>query len=286
MTLFSSVVASPSRVRLAHESGVDRSTAQYQFSAGRCADVFALAAAVEIGMQKTLVTMVGAAHGNTLAVVQFMHAQGWPWKQKVAHTVAAFGDLEMLRWIEEHGCPWVAYETYIAAAGSGNISMVKWIKEQETDVYTSEDALSSAAINGHTAMCAYLYSENCPHDKWACDGAALGGHVHTLRWLREHDYPMPDEFTICEAAAEGGSVEVMQYLQAEGLMSTVAQLTDMLDAAGAHNKLAAAQWLRKKGAEWPAVLRYTTRYEDAPWKGDTLNWARAEGCTAPTTYDD
>jgi hypothetical protein len=284
MMLFSAVFATPATVTFAHEIGFShQNTVQYQFAAGRCADTLTLAAAVDVGMQKAVETTVGAAYGNTLAVMQFLHAEGWPWHQQVAKTVAARGDLEMLRWIREHGCPWVAYETYDAAAGSGNIPMVKWIKEQVPDVYISEDALSAAASNGHTDMCAYLHSENCPHDEWACDGAAYGGHIDTLRWLREHDYPMPEQRVIADAAAKSGSVEVMQHLQAEGLMSTAAQLTQMLAAAGAHNKLAAAQWLREQGAEWPTVLRYTTHYKDALWRGETLAWARAEGCTAPTT---
>jgi hypothetical protein len=61
-------------------------------------------------------------------------------------------------------------------------------------------------------------------------------------------------------------------------VSTVAQLTDMLRYAGAHNHLRAAQWLRQHGADWPAALNC---HVDVEWEDDVLEWARAEGCTAP-----
>jgi hypothetical protein len=42
----------------------------------------------------------------------------------------------------------------------------------------------------------------------------------------------------------------------------------MLAAAGANSKLAAAQWLRQRGADWPAVLQH----RDRVWQGDALAW--------------
>jgi hypothetical protein len=40
------------------------------------------------------------------------------------------------------------------------------------------------------------------------------------------------------------------YLQQQGIVFTLAKLTDMLSIAGAYNKPAAAKWLRQQGAEW------------------------------------
>jgi hypothetical protein len=54
-------------------------------------------------------------------------------------------------------------------------------------------------------------------------------------------------------------------------------LTDALNTAGAGNKLQAAQWLRQLGAQWPAVLKHGAQQ----WSGESLAWARAEGCTSP-----
>jgi hypothetical protein len=87
--------------------------------------------------------------------------------------------------------------------------------------------------------------------------------------------------------AQGGSVEALKYLQQQGSVFTPLRLTHMLNVAGAHNQLAAAQRLRKQGAEWPDALCFFEGiiWHDGPleWSGDTLAWARAEGCTSPTS---
>jgi hypothetical protein len=63
---------------------------------------------------------------------------------------------------------------------------------------------------------------------------------------------------------------------------TAANLTNILNAAGGHDRLEVAQWLRQQGAEWPLVLR-TNYHTGGPvsWHGATFDWARAEGCTSP-----
>ena len=84
---------------------------------------------------------------------------------------------------------------------------------------------------------------------------------------------------MCIAAAEQGIIEHMTYmLQHENASAAV--LSKMLNAAGAHGHLVAAQWLRyEHHAEWPTMLHFGGQV----WSGDTLEWARAEGCDSPNT---
>eukprot|EP00953_Heterococcus_sp_UTEX-ZZ885_P008585 5143-Heterococcus_DN1.PRE.1 len=48
---------------------------------------------------------------------------------------------------------------------------------------------------------------------------------------------------------------MMQYLLHVHKLAAAVRLANMLNAAGAYKQLAAAQWLREQGAEWPPVLR-------------------------------
>jgi hypothetical protein len=279
MTLYSTVFASPSRVQFTHESGVNCSTTSYQLAAGMHATVATLVAARELGMHFTVYTMRGAADGNELSVLQFLHARGCPRDCTVTAAAAKKGHFEMLRWLRESGFAWDPREIMREVASSGNIEMAAWVKQQprqQRRVKCDTRAMNAAAEAGHTAMCAYLHAERCRWDESACIYATEQGHVETLRWLHEHGCPCTR--TTCIAAAESGSVDVMMYLQQQDLMNTPAVLTDMLNAAGGYNKLAAAQWLRQLGAEWPAVFRYSFM----SWSGETLAWARAQGCTSPT----
>jgi hypothetical protein len=133
--------------------------------------------------------------------------------------------------------------------------------------------MSAAAAKGHIAMCQYLRAQRCAWDVCSISEAAFNGHVDLLRWLMDNGCPrVADRLNL--QAAFGGSVQVLAYLQEQGLLATVAQLTDALDNAAAFNRLAAAKWLREQGAEWPRDSAY------GMWRGDILAWAIGEGCTS------
>jgi hypothetical protein len=278
MTLYSSVFASPSRVRLVHENGVASAPGIFQYAAGRHATVATLVAAREVGMHLTILVMKGAAECNQLSALQFLHVQRCRWHWSASTAAAKRGDLEMLRWIREHGCNWNEHSILSEAASSGDVELAAWVKQQP-GVVCNESAMVAAAAKGHTAMCEYLHAEQCPWNESACEGAAASGYVDTLRWLHEHGCPW-NRGRVCASAARGGSIGALEYMlqqQQQGIPFTATLLTHLLNYAGAYNHLAAAQWLRQQGAEWPAKLA-TSR----AWSGEMLAWARAEGCTAPT----
>jgi hypothetical protein len=276
MTLYSAVFSSPARVKLAQQCGLDNSTAAYQCSAGMHSSTDTLAAAQELGMNYTHFTMMGAAKGNQLPVLQFLHALGCPLHEAVAAAAAKRGDLKMLRWLREQGCKWDDWYICDYAASSGNIEMAAWVK-QEPYMVCDHYAMIAAAAKGHTAMCEYLRAELCPWAAEACEAAARYNHVHTLRWLHQHGCPWVVD-DVWDAAAKSGSVDVMLYLQRQGSSVTAELLTQLLNITAVGNKLAAAQWLRQQGAEWPDSLYC--------WSQDVLTWARFEGCTSPLeTYD-
>jgi hypothetical protein len=264
MTLYSSMFGSASRVRLAHADGLDCNTQQYHHAAGMHAGVDALAAAHELGMRYSTTVAEGAARCNTLSVLQHVHAAGCPWHPRVCSSLAERGEFEALRWVREHGCSWYDFCILSAAASSGNIEMTVWFKEQLGLPYR-EASMSAAAGNGQTAMCQFLYAEQCPWDGYSCIAAAYSGHVDTLRWLREQGCPWTETDT-AHKAAEGGSVGVMIYLVQAGIEFGAELLTAMLNIAGACNKLAAAQWLRLQGAEWPPVLMYRCYNTNLRWQ--------------------
>jgi hypothetical protein len=177
-------------------------------------------------------------------------------------------------------CEWITDSSIYDAATGGTIEMLQWLQQQYPHA-TADNALDAAVSAGQTAMCAYLHSQqpdDYPLSEDACRSAAFRGQVETLDWLRQHGYPWSGE-GLRRSAARGGSIASMQYLQQQGIVSTAAQLTDMLLRAGANNCLQAAKWLRQQGADWPPVLNCGV---DMEWKYHVLAWARAEGCTAPS----
>jgi hypothetical protein len=222
--------------------------------------------------------------------MQFLRSRGCPWPACVCDSAAANGHLQALQWLRQQGCPWNQHWICCAAAGSGSVPLMRWLQQQD-GVAASEHALKCAAEYGHIALCSYLHDEvGIAWSESATAAAARGCQTEVLSWLLAQGCP-DNSLQMCVSAAEGGCIELItEYLQRvqQGNHTAEAQqqlLTDMLNPAGAHNHLEAAQWVRERGAEWPARLHYEgTSYAD--WYGASLDWARAEGCTAPLVYAD
>jgi hypothetical protein len=156
-----------------------------------------------------------------------------------------------------------------------------WLLQQGA-VQLTCDTMRTAAQWGRLQLCQWLRAAECEWDHTVCSAAAHGGHVSTLRWLMTNGCPWTVETLYTSAidctAASNSAVAVLQLLLEQGVLADAAVLTSALNYAGAKNKLAAAQLLKQQGAEWPAVLYCS----GVSWSGESLAWARAEGCTAPT----
>jgi hypothetical protein len=165
---------------------------------------------------------------------------------------AAIGELSALKFLHtEQGVPLPADISQFAAAND-RMDVLRWL--QELDFAFAEDTTTAAVPGGHAAI---------------------------LQWLLEQGSP-PDEVDLCDTAAYCGRLNILAFLQEQGLLPARQELSDSLQIAGAQGHLAIALWLRQRGAEWPAILKY----DDIPWQGEVLEWARAEGCTAPTETDE
>jgi hypothetical protein len=203
------------------------------------------------------------AHGPDCATKGYQRAAGM------------YADVATLKAARELGMRYTP-ETMKGAVRCNQLAVVQFLHAEACP--WDAVAFSIAATRGHTDMCAYMHAEGCPWSGAACYQTAMNGHGSTLRWLHEHGCPCMLD-VIYLPAAQGGSVDAMKFLQQQGIVYTAVMLREMLNVAGAYSKLAAAKWLRAQGAEWPQVLEY-----GQPWTGDTLLWARAEGCTSPTQW--
>jgi hypothetical protein len=159
MTLYSSVFASPPRLKLAHESGLGCSSRAFKFqlAAGRHAGIATLASAHELGMQYSARVLAGAALCNKLAEVQYLHERGCPWPMNHLEEIASRGYCELVRWCHERGCPWQDISKGPdCAAASGNVELMAWVL-QLPGTQLSEAVMKAAASKGHRDVCKYLH---------------------------------------------------------------------------------------------------------------------------------
>jgi hypothetical protein len=164
------------------------------------------------------------------------------------------------------------------AAKSGSLHMLAFVLKRQRPPRFSANTMAAAAAQSPPEVCKYLHEKGCPWNAYACYLAAAGNNLPTLRWLHENGCPglLLDDSSV--AAARCGSIDIMLYMQQQGAQWSDELLTQTLNTAEALRQLAAVQWLRQQGAQWPTVLRLS----DKRWRGDARDWAKQQGCTAPT----
>jgi hypothetical protein len=313
-TLCSAAVASPATARWAASCGLAIcKKRKVQLIAGLHADTETLAVLRELGMPLSETVINAVALSGRLDILQHLLVeQQCPVTDELSNYAARSGSVPMLQWLRSRtqclfgeitcegaaegghlallqqlsreGCGWDNECITHYAAVSGSIELVEWLRQQHDTVFNDE-ALASAAGAGQLAMCEHLLSIGCEWDEEACRQAVVHRSVDTLRWLRERGCPW-DVNEVLQLAACNNLTAILEYVIEQGaVLLDAQQLTVALKCAGTYNRLQAAQLIRQHGAQWPAVLGYGTGTAPMayaqPWHGETLVWARAQGCTAP-----
>jgi len=101
--------------------------------------------------------------------------------------VARMNKLEYLVWAREvKNCDW-GLRTISRAAEHGNLAMVKYCVENGCPM--DEVACRIAAREGHLDVLKYLHENDCPWNSWACFWARRNNHIDCLNYLIEQKCP-------------------------------------------------------------------------------------------------
>ncbi|WZN65570.1 hypothetical protein HKI87_12g71300 [Chloropicon roscoffensis] len=129
---------------------------------------------------------------------------------------AAFqGSVEILRWlIEEKGCK-LNKNTGWYAGLSGSVEVLGYLKLRAYE-FTSY-ACQGAARGGCLEALKFLRGLDppCPWGEVTCAAAAEEGHLDVLKWARSQDPPCPWDEETCWGAAYRGHLEVLKFLRAQ-----------------------------------------------------------------------
>jgi hypothetical protein len=144
MTLYSAVLSSPSRVRLAHSHRLPYRTTAYERAAGMYADAATLQTLREMGMLYSSYVMAGAARCNQLEVVQFLRAQGCPWSFYMFNIAARRGHTNLCRYLHTEQCPDTGNAACDCAAITGHSGTLRWLRETDFPWNTREVTICAA----------------------------------------------------------------------------------------------------------------------------------------------
>jgi hypothetical protein len=249
----------------------------------------------------TTAVLIAACANGQLETVQYLVSRGCKSHNSDCCSAAAKrGHLSLIKWMAITEPFNIDMQLYLdcvmhRAAEGGSIEVMKWLRA-EHHARLSTLLLHTAALNEQLAVVQYLKAEGCPWDTTACTAAAssynFNAHFNarrrgktdrkctTLQWLHENGCPW-DVSAVRISAAETGHTCALTYILHQEGMPDAAELTHMLNAAGACYHLETVKLLREIGAEWPAVLQYRRGHNAralTPWQGSTLDWARSQGC--------
>ncbi|QDZ18282.1 hypothetical protein HOP50_01g07870 [Chloropicon primus] len=106
------------------------------------------------------------------------------------------------------------------AAFQGSKKVMEWLVSQGISLdiwryYHGVVAAAGAAGGGHLHVLEWLRSEGCGFDERTYVGAARGGHLHVLKWLRSQDPPCDWNKWTCSYAAIGGHLDVLQWARSQ-----------------------------------------------------------------------
>ena len=198
---------------------------------------------------------------------------------------AAFqGSVEILRWLmEEKGYELEWGPKHVEALGihagmGGSVEVLEYFrgKGYEFDRATCE----GAASGGRLEALKFLRGLDppCPWDEKTCSGAAYGGHLEVLKWVRSQDPPCPWGWLVCGRAALKGHLETLKWLRAQNPPCPWDESTCALAAVGGH--LEVLKWSRSQDPPCPWD---ESTCDQAAKNGhlEVLKWARDQDPPCP-----
>ncbi|KAJ1342656.1 hypothetical protein BSLG_002754 [Batrachochytrium salamandrivorans] len=225
------------------------------------------------------------------------------WTYNVIDIVASNNDLNMVKWLVEHGStgcsteaidkasehghlemqhrPWTTrwgctQWAMIAAAKNGHLDIVKFLHANRTEGCTSK-AMDCAARHGHLEVVQFLHthrSEGCT--SVAMDSAAAYGHFDIIQWLHLNRTE-GCTWAAMDSAAASGYLEIVQFLHSS---RTEGCTVAAMDTAAREGHLHVVQWLhanRPEGCTVNAMNRAASNGHLHIVK--YLHTERQEGCT-------
>jgi hypothetical protein len=257
MTLYSSLWASPSRMVLAHSTGLGfLAGSSNEYSAGWHADHTTLVAAQALGLQFSPHVLAGAVRAGDVAKAKWLHT-------------------------EQH-CELGEHETLCCAAvKSGSIAMLDWLKQ--LGFAFTEETSEVAAENRQLPVLQYLHAEGCQLSPRICLAAAHNCDLEMLKWAHEHGCSLRAGACVredmSEAAAKTGNIEIMTWLIEQPDFQLSARA---MAAAAENNDRAMCEVLHAHQCPWDeescqnAARCGISKYGNPNL--DLLHWFRQHGC--------
>ncbi|WZN65487.1 hypothetical protein HKI87_12g70460 [Chloropicon roscoffensis] len=100
------------------------------------------------------------------------------------------------------------------AAFQGSVEILRWLMEEKGWELNGLTGMW-AGTGGSVKVLEHLRGRGYKFDEMACSGAAEGGHLEALKFLRGLDPPCPWDWRTSEDAAGGGHLDVLKWARSQ-----------------------------------------------------------------------
>ncbi|WZN58624.1 putative ankyrin repeat protein [Chloropicon roscoffensis] len=193
------------------------------------------------------------------------------------------GSVEILRLLmEEEGCEpndvtdwWVGF--------GGSVEVLEYFLERGYEF--DEAVCGGAAEGGRLEVLKFLRGLDppCPWDIMVCSYAAKRGHLEVLQWARDQDPPCPWTERTCEEAAEEGHLEILKWLRDQDPPCPWGWMTCYGPAS--HGDLEILKWARSQDPPCPWD-EATCGWAVLKGQLEALKWLRAQNPPCPWNRDE
>jgi len=199
-------------------------------------------------------TIYAAIKQGNVNMLKYCYENGCPTSSVMCERAAEEGHLHILKYLHEDAqVDWEGKSksgsVAVAAARKGHLHILKYLAEKNYDI-TKPKACEEAAKNGRLECLKHLREvNNAPWDQSVGEHAAEKAHLHILKYLSEARYPY-FKASACARAAENGHLECLKYLH------------EVLKLPWDHDTCKSAA---SKG--WIHVLKYLWEHKYSDWSG-------------------
>ena len=204
--------------------------------------------------------------------------KGAVYEGDLVNYAALQGSVEILSWLVEEKGWKLTLETDMWAGMRGSIEVLEYMRGK--GYVFKEDACAGAARGGHLEALKYLRGLDppCPWNRWTLAEAAYRGHLEVLKWARSENPPCPWGEVTSGWAAEGGQLDVLEWARGQNPPCPWNECTFALAARG--GPLEALKWLRDQDPPCPwgeDTCRTAVEYG----RLDVLKWLRGQDPPCP-----
>ena len=279
---------------LLHDKGVKSTATFIVRAAGAGGSIEMIKWLSSEGLEDNDAALKTAAVYNHRGLMLHLRSIGTPWRAEIAYIAARDGDLKLLQWLVQHGCPVVrdpeeheesrtAIDLASSAVQGCNLAMIKWLGTEHSINFDEHDLTLAAGWSTLEVM-QHLLSQGCTLTAGTCAAAAYSESTHILEWLHSEGLLMLSP-QLCNNAVKKERLDIRNLKWLREKAQCPWEPLSVAASAFAHarqGQVALLQYIHDEESLTPDELSELLAFSGFRAENlDAMKWLKAQGAIWP-----